>query len=45
VNGVLYTTWSNATTYSASGTQNFFTIGNLLSGKTCSNPGILENPF
>lgn len=45
VNGVLYTTWSNATTYSASGSQNFFTIGNLLSGTTCYNPGILQNPF
>jgi hypothetical protein len=45
VNGVLYTTWSNATTYSASGAQNYFTIGNLLRGITCYNPDILQNPF
>ncbi len=45
MNSVLYTTWSNATTYTASEAQNFFTIGNLLSGKTCYNPGILQNPF
>jgi len=45
VNGILYTSLSNATIYTASGAQNFITIGNLLNGATCYNPGILQTPF
>ena len=45
VNGILYSSMPSATVYSASGAQNFFTLGNLLSGTACYNPGILTNPF
>jgi hypothetical protein len=44
INGILYLTLSNATIYTASGVQNFVTIGNILSGG-CYNPGILQTPI
>lgn len=31
--------------YSGSGSQNLITIGNLLNGLTCYNPGILQTPY
>lgn len=45
VNGILYTTLSNATIYTASGVQNYVTIGNLLNVTSCYNPGILQTPI
>jgi hypothetical protein len=45
VNGILYLTLSNATTYTASGAQNYLTINNLLSGTSCYNPGIVQTPI
>ena len=46
VNGQRYATWAAATTYDASGGQNFMTIGNALNGSAnCYNPGIMTTPY
>jgi hypothetical protein len=45
VNGILSASSPSALIYSGSGLQDFLTIGNLLSGSGCFNPGIFQNPL
>ena len=42
INGYSYVNVSSATTYSASGAQNYLTLGTVLNGTTCSS-GSIQN--
>lgn len=45
INGALYTSSASSTIYTASGAPDYLTIGNMLSGGGCYNPGSTTSPF